>query len=339
MNESTSNRIRYTGFFMTVFMVCYHCPTFELAEPWGHLDSTLTFLVSYVFNTMGVLVMSWFFMITGFLLFNNLNFSNYCVKIKKRVFSLLIPYLAWQCLIAVKLLVQKKEEFSLLDFLRRIVAFEVWPFDGALWYVYAVFILAVFSPILLLLFKNKYLGGGFVLVSSVLLQYVIDRRLFSSITDYGYIGNICSYFPSYLIGAFYGRFSKQFTTSDSLIYAFFMIFVAFLLEGWLPGFTYKILVRMMPLGILYLIPEIPKLKDKSIYKLSFLIYAVHQPLIADLWPIIQNVYLHISLPTILYTIFTRVIVLFFAVLIALVIRLPLKKYAPGILNILTGGRN
>lgn len=162
MNESTSNKIRYTGFIMTIFMVCYHCPTFESAEPWGHLDSTLTFLVSYVFNTMGVLVMSWFFMITGFLLFNNLNFSNYCVKIKKRFFSLFIPYLTWQCLIAAKLIIQGSK-ITALDFFEKIFAFVAWPFDGALWYVYAVFILAIFSPMLLLIFKNKYLGGGICL--------------------------------------------------------------------------------------------------------------------------------------------------------------------------------
>lgn len=85
---------------MTCVMVAYHCGSPD--NPINTFDFKWNNFISSVFNSLATLAMSYFFTVTGFLLFYSLSLKNYVLKIKKRIFSLLTPYLVWQVLIVIK---------------------------------------------------------------------------------------------------------------------------------------------------------------------------------------------------------------------------------------------
>lgn len=341
MNQKVSERIKILGFVMTCFMVFYHCAASDASSAVNAIDGSFNRLISYDFDKMGVLVMSHFFAVTGFLLFNNLNMKNYPKKIKRRVFSLLIPYVTWQVIIAIKLVLQGKYIFSLKDYLYTTFGLVAWPLDGAMWYVYAIFLLALLSPIFLLIFKNEKVGWSIVLILIIFwaTRWKIHNPQFLKVFGYGYVANICSYLPSYIVGAFFGKFYSQLNEQKSLAYILSILFMAFLLQGAFPDFLYDITIRMMPILALALLPVVSSVKDVWVYKLTFLMYAMHQPLIGDIKPHIYNLYARVSIPASVSNVLTRIIILSIDICLSAVIYVVLKKFAPKVLNTLTGGRD
>lgn len=100
--EQVSKKIKVLGFLMTCFMVFYHCGKFDDSLAINSVDLFFNAILNRLFSGMGTVVMAWFFTISGFLLLKDLSYQNYLYKIKRRVFSLLIPYIVWQIIIAIK---------------------------------------------------------------------------------------------------------------------------------------------------------------------------------------------------------------------------------------------
>lgn len=322
---------------MTCFILFYHCPILDNRYSINDVDGALNAVVSNAFTCMGTLAMSYFFSVTGYLLFKGLDMHTYPQKIKRRFFSLFIPYVVWQCIFEIKLLILG-EALPLKSFLLKTFAFQVWPLDGALWYVYAVFILALFSPILIILFSNRKLGWISVIAIVVFSSWSMDSVFFKPITTYGYIISILHYFPAYLVGSFYGKFSNDLQKTDSLMYIISMILIAFLFDSSIPEFLNRISFLMLPIMILYLLPEIPQLNDKRIYRLSFLIYAIHQPLIEDVRENLVQLVTR-GVPVSIGNILIRVLVFPATVGLSLLIYKLLYKFTPKLLSVLTGGRS
>lgn len=144
MNQEISRRISFLGFVMTCGIVLYHCGP-SPAVPSVGLDQVCFDAISNFFTNTATLAMSYFFAVTGYLLFLNLSLRGWAGKVKRRTFSLLVPYLAWQCLtFAVNLL--HHEAMTKREFLKTTFLLDQWPPDGALWYLYAVFLLALLAP-------------------------------------------------------------------------------------------------------------------------------------------------------------------------------------------------
>lgn len=120
MNQEISRRISFLGFVMTCGIVFYHCGP-SPAVPSVGLDQICFDAISNFFTNTATLAMSYFFAVTGYLLFLNLSLRGWAGKVKRRTFSLLVPYLAWQCLtFAVNLLhheAMTKREFLKTTFL------------------------------------------------------------------------------------------------------------------------------------------------------------------------------------------------------------------------------
>ncbi len=325
---------------MTCFMVFYHTGGPEGSLAINTFDANLNGFLSRFFDAMGTIVMSYFFAVTGFLLFNNLTFSSYKRKIHKRIFSLLVPYILWQIIIVIKLIIQGNYNFSLVPFLKQTFLFMAWPIDGALWYVYAVFIIAVLSPILLLFFKNKRIGFGALVIIFILLNArgTFTNPYIVKIITWGYIGNVLFYLPAFLTGAFYGKFHDEIKEEHSLIYIILILFAAFCIEGTWGQVMSSTLMLMLPILLLFQLPIVPKLINLNVYKLTFLIYAIHQPLIGDIKDPIYRFYTHFRIPVSLDNILIRLTILFTDIAIVALIRVILCKICPKLLKLLCGGR-
>lgn len=95
MNQEISRRISFLGFVMTCGIVLYHCGP-SPAVPSVGLDHVCFDAISNFFTNTATLAMSYFFAVTGYLLFLNLSLRGWACKVKRRTFSLLVPYLAWR---------------------------------------------------------------------------------------------------------------------------------------------------------------------------------------------------------------------------------------------------
>ena len=341
LRKDISTKIKSFSFFMSCGIVCFHCAGFDVSYANGPLDARINMLLEYYFGQMRFFPMCYFFAVTGYLLFSNYKIADYPVKMKRRVFSLLIPYLLWQCIFTGIDVLQKQYVFSLYDFLIRTFGLVRWPQDGALWYVYAIFLLALTSPLLLLLFKNKYAGWvvTILLIIAIQARDRISNPYIVAFLNYGYVESILYYLPCYLVGCYCGRYMDENTLSETITYFLSVIFVTFLLDTLSPGFFSDTTLKLLPLLALFVLPIIPALQNKRIYNLSFLIYAIHQPFLNDTWKYLHTgIFMEIPMPASIRGVLVRAISLPVIIGLATLIYSVLKRFSPKLLKALTGGR-
>ena len=337
MSREISEKIKLFGLLMTCAIVCYHCPSVETPVP--GLDRTVSMLLGQGLGILGTLAMSHFFAVTGYLLFQNYTIQDYPEKIKRRIQSLLIPYVLWQCL-TVTLKLITGDVVTLGDFIRKTFLFARFPYNGALWYVYAVFFLALLSPVLLVLFRNRTLGWCSVLALTVLsaARGLVTHPVISAAVNYGYVDNILLYLPCFLAGCFYGKFHPEAEGIRGLGYLFSGLLLALLLEGFLPGLFRDLVLKLLPLIALFTLPVKIGVSRCKVFQLTFLVYAIHQPMIGILWAILSRIYGALSISATLANLLTQAVVLAAAACAAGVIHGVLHRICPRLLRALTGGR-
>lgn len=341
MNHEISRRISFLGFVMTCGIVFYHCGP-SPAIPSTKTDQICFNAISNFFTSVAPLAMCYFFTVTGYLLFLNLSLLNWAHKVKRRVFSLLVPYLAWQCLtFAVNLL--HHEAMTKREFLKTTFLLGQWPPDGALWYLYAVFLLALLAPVILLVYEHVNHHLGFWLTFAVILFfYWMQSAKFATLfCEYGYVSNILRYMPSYLLGTYFGFYHAKTSEEDTLRYLLNVLLTAFAVDAVFSGFFSTMAMQVLPLLALFLLPIPDFLCDRKIYHLSFLVYALHQPLLKHfLHPIrdLISVVCPFSPPASLINGLGRVLYFLFILCLAWVLHTILTRFSPKTLNVLTGGR-
>ena len=232
---------------------------------------------------------------------------------------------------------EPKEELKY--FVESVFLMKEWPPDGALWYLYALFWLALLSPLLLLLFKNKKLGWCAVIALTVLIYRLnyADNFITQTVFSYGYLRNIISYFPAFLIGAFMGHFSKSSDGTDKLKYIISLLLVSIIFESLYPGIIMNSFIKILPMLLLYFMPLATALRERKIYCLSFLIYAVHKPLLyvkKFLMPVLSSIITYAFFANIML----RLVFLVIVIAAAALLHFALRKLSPKLLNVVTGGR-
>ena len=130
----------------TLFIAFYHSSSyfFYLNNPtiYKHKD-----IVMQVIELLGSVAMSYFFITSAYLYFHNITSKSVYSKITSRIKSLLIPFLIWNLIYLVVSLIRLKstQYFSMKDL---ILGFSFRPFNGPLWYIFALLILFIItSPI------------------------------------------------------------------------------------------------------------------------------------------------------------------------------------------------
>lgn len=142
-----------------------------------------------------------FLMLSGYLFYRNFTFSRLGEKWKRRVHSLLIPYLLWNTLYYAGYLAASQFEglrglinrpelsFSLASACKAIVKFE---FNPVFWFMYQLIWLVLLTPVLYLFLKNVWTGALFLcclfaaLFAGVALPEVnLDALIYYSAAAYG----------------------------------------------------------------------------------------------------------------------------------------------------------
>ena len=338
MDKELRDKIPVISFLMMMEVLLYHCesPGNELAV--SALDLKLnTAIDSFVTGVPCLLCMSWFFAITGFLLFRNLSFQNLSSKMKARVQTLLVPYLLWQIIYIIKSILQGNE-WTLEDMFGQVFLLRIWPPLGAFWYVYTVFLFAVlFSPILLVLFRNKRIGWLSVL-ALILLLYIFWNYLYIGNGKYHYTGNIKQHFPAYLIGAYCGSLYREDNRMQILGCVAGFLLAGALLDGLIKDLLYKIAIAVLPMLILFLVPVPERWKNKTVYRCTFLILATHQSLISLFRGPIRQILYSLFPSAAVSNLVGRILCSLLSVAVNMGIRAVMSRFTPRTLKVLTGGR-
>ncbi len=344
MTKDMSERIKFFGFVMTLFIVIYHCKyPFNSANA---IDEGINNAIISISGMLAYIALCWFFSTSGFLLFRNLTMDNYTEKLKKRAVTLLVPYFIWQFAdfvlkTAIRFMHHERPALSELfeDLTDGVFLPNQFPLNGPLWYLYILFFLTAFSPILLFILKNKK-AGWLVIVAVTFTLYILSAEknaLFEKIASVGYVRNILSYTPAFMIGAFMGRYSENSDGTDKLKYIISFVAASLLLEPCFPGITVDTVGKVLPTLLLYFAPMISAVKDRKIYHLSFLIYVIHEPM-----NMVKNRMLKFFFEILPYTsianIAVRIIFPAFIIALAAVIYKTLQKLSPKLLRTITGGR-
>lgn len=345
LEERISNNIKLLGFIMTCFMVFYHVGTItEEAGSIGTFDIATNSWINGLFGAMGGLAMSHFFMITGFLLFYNFSMKNYAEKIKRRIYSLFIPYITWQILTWGLFRIQKGTAIcGLREFLSSCFLLERWPVNGPMWYVYAVFLLAIISPLYMPLFSKRIIGELTLLFLTVIsFTYGHFEEWFGlksiGILNYGYIPNIMMYLPSYVAGIFCGRFYESKNLRTPMVATLILLGVGFALNGVSQGAAYSSAFQAIPLIGVFSIEIHKAFTGKRVFKLTFLVYALHAIIIAFTREIVSQSFLKLNIPLTVANLCLHCCVLGIDILAACIIYVLVRRLSSKLLFVITGGR-
>lgn len=340
MDKRISSNIKIFSFVVSCFMVLFHAGMYDNSNAVNQFDRELSELINYDYKLLAFFGLSFFFSVTGFLLFYGLNYRNYLKKIERRVHSLLIPYLIWQALVLIKdLCIGRRYEIP--DVLLRTFGLELWPLNGPLWYVYVVFLLALLlSPVLLLMFSSKRSAWISTFAMLILIRFLKQTSIepVRIVVSYGLFSRILTYLPAYMIGAYYGRFYEKNRMPESMVYSLAVVLFAYLLDFKISGFFTDMVVMTLPMVLIFIFPSIPKLENRKIYGYTFLIYALHHPFIVDLKGFIDEGLAWIPIPVTILNIFEHMLILAVSVLLAAGLSKLLEKLSPKILAVITGGR-
>ena len=340
MDKRISSNIKIFSFVVSCFMVLFHAGMYDNSNAVNQFDRELSELINYDYKLLAFFGLSFFFSVTGFLLFYGLNYRNYLKKIERRVHSLLIPYLIWQALVLIKDLCIGRR-YEILDVLLRTFGLELWPLNGPLWYVYVVFLLALLlSPVLLLMFSSKRSAWISTFAMLILIRFLKQTSIepVRIVVSYGLFSRILTYLPAYMIGAYYGRFYEKNRMPESMVYSLAVVLFAYLLDFKISGFFTDMVVMTLPMVLIFIFPSIPKLENRKIYGYTFLIYALHHPFIVDLKGYIDEGMALIPIPVTILNIFEHMLILAVSVLLAAGLSKLLEKLSPKILAVITGGR-
>ena len=338
MNKELREKIPVISFLMMMEVLLYHCESPDNALATSALDLKLNMAIdSFVTGGGCILCMSWFFGLTGFLLFRNLSFQNLGSKMKTRVQTLLVPYLLWQIIYIIKSILQGNS-WTAADMFGQVFLLRIWPPLGAFWYVYTVFLFAVlFSPILLLLFHNKKVGWLSVL-TLILLLYIFWDYLYVGNGRYHYTGNIKMHFPAYVIGTYCGSLYREGNRNQILASVVGFLLAGALLDGLIEDLLFHMAIATLPMLILFVLPVPEKLKNRTVYRCTFLILATHQSLISLFMRPIRDTLYSLIPSAAVCNIGGRVLCILVIVAVNMGIRALMSHFTPQALKVLTGGR-
>lgn len=194
--KNFSNKIKWINLFFIITVVAMHCVR-EWETYYGSSDSVIS---SFLIN-LEVYAMACFFMMSGFWLFYEYEKYTYFEMIRKKIYSILVPYILWGVLNliivqAVSLVETGQMKYSALDSIKSLLFIQIGtinfqPLNDPLWYLIRIMTYFIVAPVLYYLIKNKVVGAISLLVlamaSSSFGYYSFGRWLFVFCFG-GYIG-------------------------------------------------------------------------------------------------------------------------------------------------------
>lgn len=346
MNDNISKKIKFFSWVMTLFIVFYHARNisgFSIINI-SNVDMYLLKLYKYFSEFCGYTALTFFFFLSSFwLYYKTNNLSELSIKCFKRIKTLLVPFILWSTIVLILTIILFKNHYNFsLENIIELYFFK--PIIGPFWYILALLIYMIISPIIILLKRHRGLCISFVLflIFFFLLRKYFLISILPPIKKWWWFNNMLNYFPIYLCGSLVGLyFSDYLVTKQYLNCKYKFIGALFIVEGFLL-FIFKNMNLYILISIIFLIglwlllePRIFSNKVKKYYSCSFIIFALHQQIIL---PFINDLF-NIKYINVYQLLLYKFFLLLMVIIISYVIKIFLKKILSNKLyNLLLGGR-
>ena len=160
--------------------------------------------IEYIIGEITDLAVPSFFAISGFLFFNNFSRDKLLAKWKRRVKSIVIPYVVWNlipyiayvCISAIPAVSSKiNQQIEPLTFLN-ILRNGIWGYHNITWFLRILILYSLITPFLFPILRNK-IAGMVMFISLLIANHWINNKYFG-------------YYQIYYLGAYLGvNFSAQ----------------------------------------------------------------------------------------------------------------------------------
>lgn len=290
--EMVSRKITVLSFLMTVAIVIYHCAIW-------YGDSILTHRMFFIAadtlrDILGSLALGFFFLKTGFLLFNGVRGKTFRGLILSRTKTLMIPFCAWNLLYILK--IRLLDGWQPITCIRDLILrFTLEPMDGPLWYIFCIWLFVFVTPAMKKIYESVK-ASALLFVTLLLTSYVVTKSFDNgtALADLPYIWwleRTLRYLPYYFLGGWIG-FSKpmlvwkdEWNRNVRLAAQILMLGAWLILAIWDDRgyFVTWIIYRVFPL--LFWIAFDPAWIKKDlpyVFSTSFLIYAMHEMLLIEI---------------------------------------------------------
>lgn len=169
MRKETSNKITLGMFICSIIIVLHHSSAYAYYE----LDLYNNIAVRFYHDGLFIFAMPFFFFWSGYFCINQYMKYKRNLFWKKKVHSLIVPYLSWNLLATITtffmhILVDFVPEviefkwhnfdFSILGWLTGILLYK---YNGQFWYMFQLIVLFLFTPFIYRIVQKKnFFGGG-----------------------------------------------------------------------------------------------------------------------------------------------------------------------------------
>lgn len=293
------------------------------------------------------------FIFSGYLFFLGLNNSkkDFIHKYKRRIYTLVIPFLFWNALTLILLFVAQSfpvtsvffshskqliSTFVFYDFFNSILGIDKSPIAYQFWFIRDLFIMVTLVPLLEVILKRKTASSGILLLLFTFWFFNYWPIYIPSI-------KACFFFYT---GAYLNRskinlfFLDRYGVFVTLCY-FFVLIIDCITKN--KNYNEQLHNLGIVLGIIALLYFSKILYSSNLWRnlllklspLSFFVFAVHEPMLTVLKKLLYKIIVpnsDISVILLFFTIPTFII--FFSVFIYHVLR----TFSPKFLNIISGGR-
>lgn len=196
MDGKISNKISFLSLIMIVGVIMYH--------------SDLRYLSEYA-TILSMVIMPYFFAVSGFFAVRGLTRANCFERIKKRVKTLLIPYILWNLVQVIYYLIGSGFSYR-LSFKEAVNSLLFSPMCIPSWYLFSLFIIILFLPLYSFFFTSKTKG-----TIGLVLSFIIAFAAYSWFVDDlvklgtagGFIVKTIQYSPAFTLGAYATLFDEK----------------------------------------------------------------------------------------------------------------------------------
>lgn len=215
MTLKEQNKVSYVYFILSVLVILIHSIN----------NDTYFEKIFSIENGMGQFAVPLFFFVSGFLFFRTAN-TLYDVKrkLKKRVYTLLVPYLLWNLIYYfIRLLFTPGSGMSMLTLMD--AAFN-YTYNPAFWFMYQLILLNILSPVFFYILKEKKYISLFYIV--IMLFIVFEK-------DIPYVNEdaIIYYFSGAIFSKLYNTSKVKFISRKYVLYLIIISIGAYLINRYL----------------------------------------------------------------------------------------------------------
>lgn len=169
IEANVSRKIAFLQLLMSIIVCMGHIGFGGNWEPRSVADGQIYYFYQWLISELTGISVQLYMLMSAFLLYYNCDRHNILEKFSRRIYSLVIPYLAWNVVYAMYYcLIEKRDIFNIGTLYQGLL---VEPWDGPLWFVLA---LIAFLPLIFVLGPaKKWWQSVFVIICIMLfLRYV-----------------------------------------------------------------------------------------------------------------------------------------------------------------------